>query len=126
MSGLSSCPPKGKAEPLMPETVKSDDVIPVHLFDDSAAARGIVLVWTFRFEDILNPQKLRDALSGLFGMDGWRRLSGRFRMQVCWSKIFLDSPLTCSSQMEALKYMFLRSSQKNARQCCSPMKNMTS
>ncbi|WZH46926.1 hypothetical protein QYS62_008053 [Fusarium acuminatum] len=81
MSGLSSCPLKGKAEPLMPETVKSDDVIPVHLFDDSAAARGIVLVWTFRFEDILNPQKLRDALSELFGMDGWRRLSGRFRMQ---------------------------------------------
>jgi hypothetical protein len=66
----------------MPDTVKSDDVIPVHLFDDSAAARGIVLVWTFRFEDILNPQKLHDALSELFGMDGWRRLSGRFRMQV--------------------------------------------
>jgi hypothetical protein len=72
----------------MPETVKSDNVIPVHLFDDSAAARGIVLVWTFRFEDILNPQKLRDALSELLGMDGWRRLSGRFRMQVCWSEDF--------------------------------------
>ncbi|KIL93918.1 hypothetical protein FAVG1_02480 [Fusarium avenaceum] len=82
MSSLSSFPPfKDKEEPHMPETVKSDDVIPVHLFDDSAAARGIVLVWTFRFEDILNPQKLCDALSELFGMDGWRRLGGRFRMK---------------------------------------------
>lgn len=84
MSGLSSCPPsKVKEEPQVPETFKSDDVIPVHLFDDSAAARGIVLVWTFRFEDVLNPQKLRDALSELFSMNGWRKLSGKFRMQVC-------------------------------------------
>jgi hypothetical protein len=93
MSGISSCPPsKDKEQPLMPDTVKSDDVIPVHLFDDSAAARGIVLVWTFRFEDILNPQKLRDSLSELFGMDGWKRLSGRFRMQVYWSEHFTYQP----------------------------------
>lgn len=83
MSGLSSCPPsEDKEEPQVPETVKSDDVIPVHLFDDSTAARGIVLVWTFRFEDVMNPQKLCDALSELFGMSGWRRLGGRFRMKV--------------------------------------------
>ncbi|KAF4456164.1 hypothetical protein F53441_1648 [Fusarium austroafricanum] len=71
-----------KEEPRpLPDTVESDDIIPVHLFDDSAAARGIVLVWTFRFEDALNPQKLHDALSELFHMDGWRRLGGRFRQQ---------------------------------------------
>lgn len=66
----------------LPDAVESDDIIPVHLFDDTAAARGIVLVWTLQFEDILNPHKLNDALSELFGMDGWRRLGGRFRQRV--------------------------------------------
>ncbi|KAF5640136.1 hypothetical protein F25303_7162 [Fusarium sp. NRRL 25303] len=65
----------------LPDTVESDDIIPVHLFDDTAAARGIVLVWTLQFEDILNPHKLNDALSELFRMDGWRRLGGRFRQR---------------------------------------------
>lgn len=66
----------------LPKVFESDDIIPVHLFDDSAAARGIVLVWTFRFEDVLNPDKLYHALSSLFEMDGWRRLGGRFRQRV--------------------------------------------
>ncbi|KAJ4253841.1 hypothetical protein NW762_010236 [Fusarium torreyae] len=81
MSGLLSYLPffNSNEERQLPEIVETDDVIPVHLFDDSAAARGIVLVWTFRFEDVLNPDKLNAALSDLFQMDGWRRLSGRFR-----------------------------------------------
>ncbi|KAF5027508.1 hypothetical protein F66182_379 [Fusarium sp. NRRL 66182] len=70
---------KSDKQRLLPEMVESDDIIPVHLFDDSAAARGIVLVWTFTFDDVLNPHKLRDALASLFQMDGWRRFSGRFR-----------------------------------------------
>ncbi|KAI1035297.1 hypothetical protein LB504_005973 [Fusarium proliferatum] len=65
----------------LPNAVESDDIIPVHLFDDTAAARGIVLVWTLQFEDILNPHRLNDALSELFRMDGWRRLGGRFRQR---------------------------------------------
>ncbi|KAF5987296.1 hypothetical protein FCOIX_999 [Fusarium coicis] len=64
-----------------PDIVESDDIIPVHLFDDTAAARGIVLVWTLQFEDVLNPHKLNDALSKLFERDGWRRLGGRFRQK---------------------------------------------
>ncbi|CVK86061.1 uncharacterized protein FMAN_06527 [Fusarium mangiferae] len=65
----------------LPDTVESDDIIPVHLFDDTAAARGIVLVWTLQFEDVLNPHKLNNALSKLFELDGWRRLGGRFRQR---------------------------------------------
>ncbi|KAF5637975.1 hypothetical protein F52700_4678 [Fusarium sp. NRRL 52700] len=65
----------------LPDIIESDDIIPVHLFDDTAAARGIVLVWTLQFEDVLTPNKLKDALSKLFEMDGWRRLGGRFRQR---------------------------------------------
>ena len=83
MSGLLGYLPffKDEQRPL-PETVETDDVIPVHLFDDSSAARGIVLVWTFKFDDVLDPDKLHTALSELFQMEGWRRFSGRFRYRV--------------------------------------------
>ncbi|KAF9776788.1 hypothetical protein IL306_004984 [Fusarium sp. DS 682] len=88
MSGLLSYLPFSKKDEqrALPDIVESDDIIPVHLFDDTATARGIVLVWTFRFEEILNPQKLNDALSELFQMDGWRRLGGRFRQRVCFQR----------------------------------------
>ncbi|SCO91665.1 uncharacterized protein FRV6_15793 [Fusarium oxysporum] len=83
MSALLNYLPFSKKEERrpLPDTVESDDIIPVHLFDDTAAARGIVLVWTLQFEDVLNPHKLSDALSKLFEMEGWRRLGGRFRQR---------------------------------------------
>ncbi|RDW94993.1 hypothetical protein BP5796_00756 [Coleophoma crateriformis] len=71
-----------KEQRQLPPIVPTDEVIPVHLFDDSAAARGIVLVWTFKFADVLDPSKLHAALSHLFQMEGWRRFSGRFRYRV--------------------------------------------
>lgn len=71
-----------KEERQLPPVVPTDEIIPVHLFDDSSATRGIVLVWTFRFHDVLDPEKLHDALSKLFQMEGWRKFSGRFRYRV--------------------------------------------
>jgi hypothetical protein len=83
MSGLLTYLPFFKNEqPPLPELLETDDIIPVHLFDDSTAARGIVLVWTYKFDDVLDPGKLHAALSQLFQMDGWRRFSGRFRYRV--------------------------------------------
>ena len=83
MSGLLAYLPSFKNEqPSLPEPVETDDIVPVHLFDDSAAARAIVLVWTYKFHDVLDPDKLNASLSQLFEMDGWRRFSGRFRYRV--------------------------------------------
>jgi hypothetical protein len=56
-------------QPAQPETTETDDIIPVHLFDDSAAAHGIVMVWIYKFDDILDPDKLHTALSQLFRID---------------------------------------------------------
>ena len=70
-----------EARPL-PPVFPTDEVIPVHLFDDSAAARGIVLVSTYKFDDVLDPCKLHTSLSHLFQMEGWRRFGGRFRYRV--------------------------------------------
>lgn len=87
MSGLlSNLPFIRKEQRPLPAIVPTDEVIPVHLFDDSAAARGIVLVWTFKFDEILDPKSLHAALSELLQMDGWRRFSGRFRYRVSDAK----------------------------------------
>ena len=83
MSGiLSNLPFSKKEQRSMPPIDPADDVIPVHLFDDMSAARGIVMVWTWKFHDVLDPHKLHDALSQLFQMDGWKKFSGRFRYRV--------------------------------------------
>lgn len=84
MSLLSYLPFLGSSpqKPQLPQLVETDDIIPVHLFDDSAAARGIVFVWTYKFDDVLDPEKLHAALEKLFTMDGWRRFGGRFRYRV--------------------------------------------
>lgn len=83
MSGLLAYFPFYKKEqPQLPELVETDEIIPVHLFDDTAAARGIVLVWTYKFDNVLDPEKLHAALTQLFQMDGWRKFSGRFRYRV--------------------------------------------
>lgn len=62
--------------------VSTDEVLPVHLFDNTSHLRSIILVWTFRFDDVLDPDQLYEALSELIRMDGWRRLGGRFRKGV--------------------------------------------
>ncbi|KAF4966992.1 hypothetical protein FSARC_5400 [Fusarium sarcochroum] len=105
MPGLLSYLPffNSNEERQLPAIVETDDIVPVHLFDDSAAARGIVLVWTFRFEDVLNPHKLNAALSELFQMDGWRRLSGRFRYRPDGS-LEIHVPKETSEQRPAVYF----------------------
>ncbi|KAI5461932.1 hypothetical protein BGZ63DRAFT_463085 [Mariannaea sp. PMI_226] len=87
----------------LPEIVETDDIIPVHLFDDSAAARGIVLVWTYKFDDVLDPDRLHVALSELFQMDGWRRFSGRFRYRPDGS-LEIHVPNQCSEERPAVYF----------------------
>lgn len=66
----------------LPPTCPTDDIIPVHLFDGSAAARDIIMAWTYKFDEVLDPCAIHDALTQLFQMDGWRKFSGRFRPRV--------------------------------------------
>ena len=82
MSGLLSYLPFYKARPPLQKAVLTDEVLPVHLFDDTSSLREIVMVWTFRFDEVLDPEKLNEALSRLFQMEGWRRLGGRWYKRV--------------------------------------------
>lgn len=74
---------KFKSTPNTPARVASDDVIPLHHFDDNPILRKIVVNFMLRFDDVLDPQKLRQALERLVTReDGWRKLTARLRLNV--------------------------------------------
>ncbi|KAL7803979.1 hypothetical protein V8C43DRAFT_266495 [Trichoderma afarasin] len=62
-----------------PIIVPTDEIAPLHLFDDTTTLRGFTLMWTFKFDEVLNADMLGDSLSRLFQMEGWRKLGGRLR-----------------------------------------------
>ncbi|KAH8797945.1 hypothetical protein F5884DRAFT_145506 [Xylogone sp. PMI_703] len=81
MSGLLSYLPFYRAPRPLREVIPTDEILPVHFFDDTANLHGIVMVWTFRFDEVLDPEKLNEALCILFEKEGWRRLGGRWRQR---------------------------------------------
>jgi hypothetical protein len=74
--------PVGKVK-VVPITAPDDDVLPLHSLDDTAGNRSLILAWTMRFNDVLDPTMLHEALSRLLAREGWRKLGGRLRMDVC-------------------------------------------
>jgi hypothetical protein len=72
---------------IIPEKVPTDDVIPVHYWDDNEVFRWIVVDFALRFDDVLDPEKLRQALARLMEIGNWRKLGARIRLRV------LDSAL---------------------------------
>lgn len=69
-------------KPTPPERVPTDEVVPMHLFDDVFYLRSHTLMWTFRFDDVLDADVLGASLSELFQREGWRKLGGRLRRKV--------------------------------------------
>ena len=81
---------RSKPKPQSPPKVPSDEVIPLHYLDDQFYTRALVLHFFSRFDDVLDPEKLRQALDRLLHIGGWRKLGGRLRLNVwtdqhgCW------------------------------------------
>ncbi|KAI1267383.1 hypothetical protein F5Y18DRAFT_336789 [Xylariaceae sp. FL1019] len=91
---LSYIPFVPKPRPL-PTVVPTDEVVPVQLFDNTSTLRKVIMVWSFRFEEVLDPDKLNDSLSQLLQMEGWRKLGGRFRRRLDGGvEIHIPSPFT--------------------------------
>ena len=49
-----------------PERVPTDEVVPIHLFDDVYYLRSYNLIWTFKFNDVLDADMLGHSLAELF------------------------------------------------------------
>lgn len=57
------------------------DVYPLHSLDDSKVNYCFVN-WMMRFNDVLDAEKLNEALSQLLRMGDWKKLGGRLRYKV--------------------------------------------
>ncbi|KAI7008947.1 hypothetical protein D0869_13587 [Hortaea werneckii] len=71
---------RSKPKPQPPPKVPSDEVIPLHYLDDQFYTRALVLHFFSRFDDVLDPEKLRKALVRLLHIGGWRKLGARLRL----------------------------------------------
>ncbi|OBS20406.1 hypothetical protein FPOA_06777 [Fusarium poae] len=67
------------SSPAVPARIESDQVIPLHVWDDSPLYRRIALYNLEVFDDVLNPEKLRGSLETLVSQKTWRKLGGRLR-----------------------------------------------
>lgn len=64
------------------QCTNGDEVFPVHPLDQAGIVRASVISYTFRYDDVLDAEKLRTSLVGLLEMEGWRKFGGRLRLNV--------------------------------------------
>lgn len=70
------------ASPVVPARIPTDEVIPLHVWDDSPLYRRIALYNLKVLDDVLDPEKLRGGLETLVSERTWRKLAGRLRKKV--------------------------------------------
>jgi hypothetical protein len=69
-------------KPARPAIIPTDTIISMHSLDDTSFLRSLVLDFTLRFDDALDPEKLSAALVRLMELGNWRKLGARLRMNV--------------------------------------------
>ncbi|KAL6709483.1 hypothetical protein ACN47E_001418 [Coniothyrium glycines] len=62
------------------ERVPTDTVIPLYDHDDTHANRNIAFEFVMQFDEVLDAEKLADALWRLIEKPGWKKLGARMRM----------------------------------------------
>ncbi|KJZ71914.1 hypothetical protein HIM_08670 [Hirsutella minnesotensis 3608] len=58
---------------------EDDDVYPVHILDGYKVLQGCMISYLFYFHQVLDAQRLADAMTRLLELGDWRKLRGRFR-----------------------------------------------
>lgn len=64
------------------ETAADDEVFPARFWDAHDVFKKIVMEFTYRFDDVLDPEKLRSSLERLLEIGEWRNLGARFKKNV--------------------------------------------
>ncbi|KAL0932131.1 BCL5p [Colletotrichum truncatum] len=86
-----------------PPRVETDDIYPLHMLDDTKTLRGIVVTWTLRFDDVLDPEKLHKSLIRLLEIGDWRKIGGRLRMKEDGG-LEIHVPQAFTTERPALSY----------------------
>lgn len=72
----------GEEAPASPPTISTDKIIPLNAADDTPVLRSVVVVLSYRFDDVLNPEKLKSSYEQLLDRPGWRKIGARLRLNV--------------------------------------------
>lgn len=65
-----------------PATISTDTIIPLHWLDDTAVNQTLIMYFMMRFDDVLDPDRLRISLARLMDLGEWRKLGARLRQTV--------------------------------------------
>lgn len=65
-----------------PSLEPDDEVYPVHYFDDTLINRSMIMCWTMKFDEVLDPEALHTALARVLEIGDWRKLGGRLKLNV--------------------------------------------
>ncbi|KAJ4141757.1 hypothetical protein NW768_000974 [Fusarium equiseti] len=57
----------------------SDFVYPTHMMDNLSMLRQMIMAWTMRFDDVLDPSQLHRSLTELLQIGDWKKLGGRLK-----------------------------------------------
>ncbi|KAL5337941.1 hypothetical protein BJX70DRAFT_368081 [Aspergillus crustosus] len=86
-----------------PPPLETDDIYPTHMLDNADAIRDIVVVWTLRFNDVLDAGKLHGSLTRLLEIGDWRKLGGRLRVRAD-KKLEIHVPQAFTAERPAISY----------------------
>ncbi|KFA47941.1 hypothetical protein S40293_09126 [Stachybotrys chartarum IBT 40293] len=86
----------------MMDSCETDQIFPIHAFDDSALNRSMVVTGLLRYSALLNASKLRDSLITLLHTGDWKKLRGRLRFNDD-GNLYISVP-PAAADRPALKY----------------------
>ena len=65
------------------------EVVPFRSWDEQDTMQRIVMEFSYRFDDVLDVQKLKSSLERLLEIGEWRSLGARFKKNVSSSRQWL-------------------------------------
>ncbi|KAL7908560.1 hypothetical protein GGI35DRAFT_406463 [Trichoderma velutinum] len=86
-----------------PAHIPGDQIVPLHFFEKSPLVQGNNFAVSLVFDDVLDPEKLRDSLEGLVKREGWQRLGGRLRKNAT-GKIEWHIPSEFTAERPAIAF----------------------
>ncbi|XXG99036.1 hypothetical protein Hte_005370 [Hypoxylon texense] len=85
------------------DSAAPDRVLPLHFFENSLLVHGNNMAVSLVFDEVLDPEKLRQSLEGFVKREGWQRLGGRLRKNAS-GKIEWHIPSEFTAERPAITF----------------------
>ncbi|KAF4121533.1 hypothetical protein GMORB2_1941 [Geosmithia morbida] len=97
-----------------------DDIVyPLHTLDTTKTLKKLNVLWTYRFNDVLDADKLDASLTRLLEIGDWRKAGGRLRTRLHDGRLEIHTPRDYSAKRPATT--FTRSDETDCCIACHPV-----